>query len=349
MRIEAWVRRWWSGEAGAAGAVADLLAWPLECLYRGAVGVRNRAYDRGWLRVERARIPVLSIGNLSVGGTGKTPVSAWLARRLADRGLRVAVAVRGYAPDEVLLHQRWNPGVPVHAARRRARAVAAATAAGTRLAILDDAFQHRRIYRDADVVLLAAEEPPGARLLPRGPLREPPEALRRADLVVVTRRTAEPEHAEARATWVGETAPQVPVARIALAPAAWQLLEGSPAAAPLGDVLAVAGVARPDLFATTAARALGREVEFVPFPDHHAYTRQDALALRARAGERTLVTTEKDAVKLVQYSGLLGDCRVLVLVIHVEHGEEHLDALLTGLQTRAAARLDRPAGGAAAP
>lgn len=337
MPAETWVRRWWSGDAGAAGAVMDGLAWPLEAAFRAGVRLRNLSYDHGWLEAARPPIPVLSVGNLSVGGTGKTPMSAWLARRLADCGLRVALAVRGYAFDEILLHRRWNRDIPVLAARRRIRAVAAAAAAGAELAILDDGFQHRSIRRDADVVLVAAEAAARLRLLPRGPLREPRDALGRADLIVVTRRAASPEQAEHVAAELAMIAPGVPFAHVAFRPAGWQRLDGAPAAAPAAEVLAVAGIARPDLFAAGVWTAGDRAVELLAFPDHHSYTRADVATIRRRAGARTVVTTEKDAVKLLRFAERLGECRVLALAPSIEAGEADLDAILERLRRQAAA------------
>ncbi|MBI4521213.1 MAG: tetraacyldisaccharide 4'-kinase [Gemmatimonadetes bacterium] len=325
---EEWVQRWWAGDAGLTGGLASMALLPAELAFRLAVHVRDLAYARSWLAAVRAPIPVLSVGNLSLGGTGKTPVSAWLARKLRDRGVRVALAVGGYARDEILLHQRWNPDVRVHVARRRADGVAAAARDGAELAILDDGFQHRRLWRDADVVLIAAEAPPGSRLLPRGPLREPSAALRRADLLVVTRRAVDVSQAEAVATRLRAIAPDVPVTLVALRPSGWRLLDGSPASGPSGDVMTLAAVARPDLVAAAVERSIGRRVELLRFPDHHKYTLADAAAIRRRAGSRTIVTTEKDAVKLAPFADVLGDTRVLALEVAPERGGEHLESWL---------------------
>lgn len=337
-RAERWVWRWWAGEAGLPGALADAIAWPCEHLYRAAVGVRNRAYHRGWLPARRAPIPVISVGNLAVGGTGKTPLSAWLARWFADRGVPVAVAVRGYGADEIVLHGRWNPDIAVHAHRRRARAVAAAAESGARLAVLDDAFQHRAVRRDLDLVLLAAEGPKNHRLLPRGPFREPPQALRRADFVLITRRTASREDADAVAEWARRAAPSVPTVHVAFRPGRWQRLDGTPASAPRGEVLAVAGIARPELFVATLRETGAGPVELVTFPDHHHYRAGDAAAIRRFAANRPVVTTEKDAVKLVRFADILGECRVLSLTVTVESGEQELEERLKALACRALAR-----------
>src|SRR5690606_37512688 len=187
--LREWVPRWWRGEAGWVGRGASAALWPAEQLFRGIVAARNRAFDSGLLRSERAPIPVISVGNLGVGGAGKTPFAAWVAGRLHEYGRRPAIVLRGYGADEILVHRELNPDVPVHAARARIEGVREAAARGSDVVILDDGFQHRAIQRDLDVVLLTADGWTGeVRLLPRGPWREDLGALRRADLVVVTRK-----------------------------------------------------------------------------------------------------------------------------------------------------------------
>lgn len=261
-----------------------------------------------------------------------------MARWFADRGVPVALAVRGYAADEILLHRRWNPDIAVHAHRRRARAVAAAAGSGARLVVLDDGFQHRAVQRDLDLVLVAAEGPKNHRLLPRGPLREPLQALRRADFVVITRRTASREDADAVAEWARRAASWVPAVHVAFRPGRWQQLDGTPAPAPRGGVLAAAGIARPELFVATLRETGAGPVELMTFPDHHHYGAGDAAAIRRLAGNRPVVTTEKDAVKLVRFADVLGECRVLALTVIVESGEEALEERLQALARRALAR-----------
>ena len=194
--FEARVRAWWRGEGGLWGGLASVLAAGPALLFGAVVRVRNALYDRGWLPARRAPLPVVSVGNLTVGGTGKTPVAAWIVRRLSERGHRPALVSRGYGRDELALHGRWNPAVPVVASPDRAGAAREAARRGADVAVLDDGFQHRRLARDADVVLLAAEERFPGRMLPAGPYREPSRALRRADLIVVTRKAAPESAAE---------------------------------------------------------------------------------------------------------------------------------------------------------
>ncbi len=172
-------------------AALRLLEWP----YTWAVRCRNRRYDRRPDMVHSVDVPVISVGNITLGGTGKTPTVEWLATWLADQGVRVGMVSRGYGSqagqpnDEALELAQKLPQVPhvldadrVRGARRAVREF------GCRLLLLDDAFQHRRIARDLDIVLIDALEPFGfGHVFPRGTLREPLSGLSRADVVILTR------------------------------------------------------------------------------------------------------------------------------------------------------------------
>ena len=172
-------------------ASLGLAEWP----YAWAVAARNRSYDNGKSPIRRVAAPVVSVGNLSVGGTGKTPLVAWLAQWFLDRGVRVALVSRGYGAaagesnDEARELALRLPNVPHLQNRdRHAAAQQAIDQHGAQLILLDDAFQHRRLHRDLDIVLLDGLDPfGGERLLPRGLLREPLANLSRAHVVVLTR------------------------------------------------------------------------------------------------------------------------------------------------------------------
>jgi tetraacyldisaccharide 4'-kinase len=319
--------RWWSGRMGAAGAVLDAVTAPLEWAYRALVASRNMAYDRGVLRTYAVPAPVISVGNLSVGGTGKTPVAAWLLRELQLRGRRPALLHGGYADDEPELHRRWSPGVPVVAGRDRVAAAAAALEAGADVLVLDDGFQHRRLARDLDLLLVSCESWDGRRrLLPRGGWREPPGNAARASLIAITRRTSATAQAERVAAELARFAPGVPQARLWLAPAGWRH-SGATASPPAERALAVAAVADPGSFVDNA-RAAGAVIHDRQWwRDHHRYEERDASQMLARAGDGPIVTTEKDWVKLER---LLPSARVWILVqeVRVEAGASELGQAL---------------------
>jgi tetraacyldisaccharide 4'-kinase len=301
--IEALARRLWRGEAPVLGA---LLA-PAELVFRLAQAAYHGAYDAGLLPRARPPLPTISIGNLAVGGSGKTPVSRWLVDLLLARGERPAILHGGYAGDEPALHRLWHPDVPVFAGRDRARSAARAAAAGATVLVLDDAFQHRNLLRDMDIVLIAAERWTAApRLLPRGPWREPPAALRRAHLVAVTRKVAPPVKAEAVAHALAVRAPHAAILRLAILPAGWRRWPFGGAAPEVADMVesprgpAVCGVADPELFLANAEQAGGRVERALVYPDHHAFTAAELAEIAAARGTRggVVLTTAKDAVKL---------------------------------------------------
>lgn len=329
-RLHGLVRRWWRGEGGAVGRAASWVTAPLEWLYAREVSRRNAGIDRDPPPPVDG-LAVVSVGNLTVGGTGKTPMAAWVVRTLADEGVRVALLSRGYGGDEILLHRRWNPGVPVLAHPDRVAAARDARARGARVVVLDDGFQHRRLRRDVDLVLLAAEDVFPGRLLPRGPYREGAAALGRAHGVIVTRRVAAPVEAAAFAAELRRRFPHLVVGVAALVPGPWQGLDGRPAPPPEGALLAAAGVARPEAFSAQVEAHTGRPVELAAFPDHHAFSASDAGALRARAGIRTVVVTEKDAVKLSAHAHLLGPVRVLSSTVAWEEEEAEVRRLVTNV------------------
>jgi tetraacyldisaccharide 4'-kinase len=323
--LEGAARRWWGEEARGPGwSLLSLVTMPLEWGFRLGVRGRRAGYDSGLFRSGRASVPVVSVGNLSVGGTGKTPVAGYLVRRLAEMGRRPALVARGYGEDELLLHRRWSPGVPVVADPDRVAAAARAEEGGADVLVLDDGFQHRRLSRDLDLVVLAAEQGLPGRLLPRGPFREPASALSRADHVVVTRKTSPEREAQALAGEVRRLCPGLPVARVRLGPGAWTDLAGSAASPPEGPALAVCAIGSPQTFAGLVSEALGQEPELMAFPDHHPFSRDDVASIARRRGSRAVVTTEKDAMKLGAFAELLPGTLVLPLELRFEEGEQEL-------------------------
>ena len=305
----------WYPEPGAAPSPPAPWLSVASLLYGAGVALRGGLYDRGLLRPSRVEgLRVLSVGNLAVGGTGKTPAVAWLASRLVVSGEKVAVLSRGYGRserrplrveathsarevgDEPLLLARALPGVPVYVGADRVALARWAHREGAAWAVLDDGFQHRRLARDVDLLVVDASSPLGnGRLLPAGPLRESPGAARRATAVWLRC-----ERADAP---VPAPFSHLPVIRARHAPDA--VREGEGARHPLGvlagtRVLAFAGLARPWGFFSSLSELGAEVVEARVFPDHHAFTgpelaqlARDALRLGARC-----VTTAKDAVRL---------------------------------------------------
>lgn len=284
-------------------------------LFALVVRARRAAYDRGFAPRVRVGVPVVSIGNLTTGGTGKTPMCAWVVRSLERRGLRVGLLSRGYGAesgarnDEALLLERLLPGVPHVQDKDRARGAQALVELGVDAIVLDDGFQHRRLARDVDLVLVDATRPfglasldgkaPVRALLPRGLLREPPSSLLRADAIVLTRceqvdgaKLVELERE------LGSIAPGVPIARAEHRAARFVDADGR--AHELAwirgrEVDLASGLGHPAAF-EASVRALGALVrEHRVFPDHHAFARGD---LDGFGSARPLVVSAKDAVKL---------------------------------------------------
>ena len=181
----------WVWEGGPAARVARVPLIPFAALYWGAMRLRAAVYRRGWRRVERLPLPTVAVGNLSVGGTGKTPLAAWIASYYAQRGRRPGILLRGYGGDEPLVHQRLVPQAVVVANPDRVAGAALARARGAKICVLDDAYQLIGVARDLNIALVSAESAAGSPWpLPAGPWRERWDTLDRADVIIVTRKRA---------------------------------------------------------------------------------------------------------------------------------------------------------------
>lgn len=301
------------------GLWPGLLRWGLRTAsvpYDIAARLRNRLYEQGLKQTHRVNVPVVSIGNLTMGGTGKTPCVEYVARRFHEQGRRTAILSRGYGSqrgrnnDEAMLLADNLPGVPHLQGRDRvALALAAVTKLKSEVLVLDDGFQHRRLARDLDIVLIDATDPWGHGFsFPRGLLREPLAGLSRAGVVILTRcdlcdRLERGRLREAIAQW----AIQAPVAEARHAPV--DLVNVAHETAPLDSlrrrsVAAFCGIGNPESFRRTLAK-LGVVVgAFRTFPDHHAYAPGDLDDLADWAGQQEsdclILTTQKDLVKLRQ-------------------------------------------------
>ena len=339
----------WYGDDAAATVLRAALA-PLERVFGGIVGARDILYDAGWLPAHATPIPAVSVGNLSVGGTGKTPISAWIARGLTDRGAHPAIILRGYGDDELLVHRVLNPRVPVVVGVDRAVAVTEAARQGADVAVLDDAFQHRRVQRMADIVLVSADRwTPDVRLLPAGPWREPLKAVRRATLVIVTRKAANDRTVDSVHERLSRVASDIPRVSVRLAPHELVRADAPDDRRALdavggATVHAVLSIADPRAF-VRQLEELGAAVRPVIFPDHHSFTDEEVRRVWSRFRPDDLVVcTLKDAVKLApRWPRLAPMLWYVSQQVMVERGVGGLERVLDDL-VRARSRSSTTAG-----
>jgi tetraacyldisaccharide 4'-kinase len=325
------------------------LLLPLVPAYRFAIWLRERRLGTDLEPVQRLRYPVVSIGNLSTGGTGKTPLTIALAKALAQRGMRVNVLSRGYCRksqtptlvasvgtadefgDEPLLIAR-EAGVPVYVARSRYEAGLLAEGDAITLAaldeklkpivnVLDDGFQHRQLSRDVDILLLDRQDWQD-NLLPAGNLREPLQAARRASVIAIP--ADDPELEEELGAWNWEG----PIWRIR------RTMEVPPVN---GPVAAFCGIARPQQFFSGLESAGLQFAARTAFPDHHRYTNADVERLLAGAhttDATAILTTQKDFVRLGTLSSAFTDSMPLIavpLVVDIEQQDEAIQWLIKRL------------------
>jgi tetraacyldisaccharide 4'-kinase len=336
---------------------------PASYAYGAAVSIRAALFAQGLVKSRRLPVPVLSVGNVSAGGSGKTPFVEMLAARLRDRGQRVVIILRGYrggskkptivsdgrglkceppvAADEAYLLARHLPGVAVLTGVDRYHVgEVALERVDPSIIILDDGFQHLRLYRDLDIVLVDAVNPLGyGRLLPSGLLREPPEAFGRADIVVITHADAGRDPDVAMQV-IRRYAPTVPIALAIHRPI--ELIDirsgGRLSLERLGGqrLLAVSGIANPSRFEATLVRLGATVAAHRAFPDHHRYAPADLETINGAAkhvGASMIVITEKDMVKLTRLDLMKVGAPLYALSISLElvEGAEVLDAMLSRL------------------
>lgn len=336
-------------EGKRRGAVALLIQSVLLVLsmpYAILMRWRSLAFRIGVLRTRHLPRPVISVGNITAGGTGKSPMVAWIARYLIERGKRVAVLSRGYggsaiatggivsdgrrilmhaaeAGDEPVMLAETVPGLIVAVGADRYRSgLDVLRQLGPDVFILDDGFQHQRLYRDLDILLMDAERPLGnGHVLPAGLMREPRSAASRADLVVYTRcQGVSPVHAF----------PGIPFCRADHEIVAVRSLDGKKAPEPVAGVrslkgVAFAGIADPGRFFSMLRQAGLKLVAEIPFPDHCVYD-NEALERIGKAMESAegdyLITTEKDVVKLPDH---FQSCqRIYAAILHISIPEAEI-------------------------
>ena len=310
---------------------------PLSYLYGAATELRNRLYDRGLLRQHRLSQPVISVGNLSVGGSGKTPFVILLGELLKRRNVCFDVLSRGYgrstrgvlavdpngSPDDFgdepsLIARRL--ACPVIIGENRYQAGLFAEKSSPRLHILDDGFQHRSLARDFDIVLLTPDDAHD-RLLPEGRLREPLTSLRRADAVVLTTQTERD---------------QLPVT----ADRIWAIRRGISIVNPPKHPVVFCGIARPQNFLAQLRRSGIRESATHFFRDHHKYSDHDIRGLIRLRDENHcsgFITTEKDAVNLGPRLSQLDRVAIAQVTMELDQPDATLDTLFRIVQARRAA------------
>ena len=330
--------RWlWTSRRPDARLVR-LALLPASGLWRGAMAVRELGYARGWFGVHDLPLPSVAVGNLTVGGSGKTPIAIWIARYYVGRGLVPGILLRGYGGDEVLVHRHAVPQAQVVADADRLAGAERALARGADVLVLDDAYQRLDVRRDLNIAVVSAETTRAVRWsLPAGPWREGLKALDRADAVIITRKRATSEAALAlMADLRARVRGPVAIAHLGL-----RYLEGMvsgarcPASALSGKrVVAASGIADPDAF-VAQTKATGAAVQVATWKDHHEYRDEDVawLAHAARRADHVVIT-QKDAVKLRdRWPNSVPEPLVAMLDLEWEEGGERiadsLDAVVT--------------------
>jgi len=288
---------------------------PLATAYGAALVLRNAFAPAP----AHAGVPILCVGNLTAGGTGKTPAVAWVVEVLRRAGRRPAVLTRGYGGDETVLLERLLPGIPVIVEPDRVAGAARAVSAGADVLVMDDGFQHRRLHRDLDLVLLDATDPfGGGHLLPWGRLREPKEALGRAGAVLITRADqAAPEAVRGIREEIARLSPKALIVEAVHAPVDVEGLKGL-------RVFAVCGIGNPGAFHRTLAGFGASVAGSWDFPDHHAYRAADVEAVNKAAAGLPVVTTQKDWVKLEALPAAAG-WKTLKIRLEMRSGREALE------------------------
>lgn len=343
------IERLWYG-SDALAAAARMALTPAERVFGGIVGARDILYDAGWLPAHETAIPAVSVGNLTVGGTGKTPIAAWVAQGLEARGARPAIVLRGYGDDEPLVHRTLNPSVPVFIGADRVAAIDEAARNGADIVVMDDAFQHRRVRRLADLVLVSADTwTIGVRLLPAGPWREPLRAVRRATLIVVTRKSANDGTVENVHEQIARVAPSVP--RVSIRLDLRELIRtDDPQQRKSLDTLrgtvvrTILSVGDPEAF-IRQLEAQGAGVHASIFPDHHAFSdfEIERIVSGLHPGDM-VVCTLKDAVKLApRWPRLAPPLWYVSQQVIVERGVGGLERVLDDL-VRSRSRTSPTAG-----
>ena len=298
------------------GIIAGILRFfliPAGCVYAVVIRLRNRLYSTGRLKSYSAEVPVISIGNITVGGTGKTPLVIWMSNFLLEKNINCAILTRGYktrkgkfSDEPAILAKNCPEAKIVIKADRVAGAAEAINKFDVKVLIMDDGFQHRRLRRDLDIVTIDATRPFGAgKCLPAGLLREPVESLKRAAAAVITRcdKKSDDELAQLEDK-LRLINPEIAVARSIHSPICVKCLGGvetSPQELADKKVFAFCGIGNPDAFLHTVEELGGNLVESKIYNDHHCYTDADITDIHEQAlylQSELILTTQKDWTKV---------------------------------------------------
>lgn len=357
--IEAWWKETVSGEEKSTGAVvARTMLAAMAGAYLFGLKANTKIYEWGLKRHTQPVLPTVSVGNITLGGAGKTTVVQYLAKRLAQEDMRPGVVLRGHgrtsgAPvaaasngsavtsdvaqtgDEAAMLAASLPGVPVAVGKRRERVIELLQGFGCRVALLDDGYQYFRMARLINIVLISAlDDLRWARLFPAGVLREPPGHMQRADQVWISHADAATagQLEEAR-EFAAVYAPECPTVLCTHAPGKVRMhgkggiMRGEELAG--RRVVAFCGLGKPNSFTETLKR-LGAQVLPVCFADHHVYTAKDMADIARRVAEEKAemaVTTEKDAVKLP--GDVTFPLGILQVGLNVLEGHQHIEEIIT--------------------
>jgi tetraacyldisaccharide 4'-kinase len=319
--------------------VARLVLLPLAALYRIAMAARTVAFSRGWLPVYDLPLPAVAVGNLTVGGSGKTPIANWIAQYYAAKGLVPGILLRGYAGgDEARVHERLVPAAQVVTDPDRVAGAERALARGAQVLVLDDAYQRLDVRRDLNLLVISAESERAVRWpLPAGPWREGLGAIDRADGIIVTRKRATAEVAGQVAARLRDRC-RGPIAVAHLGVAGYEgLVSGRVTTAEQlrgRRVVAATAIGDPEAF-VAQTKMTGAAVQVATWKDHHEFRDEDVAWLAGAARKSDFVViTEKDAVKLRdRWPASVPEPLVAMLAVTWESGADRLAAALDAVVT----------------
>lgn len=282
----------------------------LGAAYSLTIRLRNRLYNKGIFKTHSVSAPVISIGNITTGGTGKTPLVVWIVRHLTKQHYSAAILTRGYkssfgVSDEATLLAQTCPGTPVIINPNRIKGAKLAISQGANILVMDDGFQHRRLTRDLDILTIDATEPFGfGKILPAGLLRESLKEIRRADAVVITRADqCNPEKIDNIKQTIKKYNSDMPIACTIHRPKSFQTASGKkiiPEEIKGKKIFAYCGIGNPNAFLNTlnnlGVHLVGKQI----FSDHYHYSKENILEIyknSLQADAELIVTTEKDWMK----------------------------------------------------